>query len=141
MVRGQAVSVMTIAALARAGGVGVETVRYYQRRGLLETPARSETGGRGGSVRQYGEPDVRRLRFIRSAQAAGFTLQQISELIALDATDDRARARELATERITALDAKIAELTAARGALSRLARECSGGSAGACPIITAFADA
>ena len=129
---------MTIARLARAGGVGVETVRYYQRRGLLETPERPGGGGYGSGVRRYGEQDVRRLRFIRSAQAAGFTLEQIAELIALDATDDRARARELARERITALDAKIAEMKAARDALSRLARACGNGSAGPCPIITAF---
>ena len=129
---------LTIAGLARAGGVGVETVRYYQRRGLLETPERTETGGHGGSIRHYREGDVRRLRFIRSAQAAGFTLEQIAELIALDATDDRARARQLATERVKALDAKIAELKAAREALSRLARECGAGSSGPCPIITAF---
>jgi MerR family mercuric resistance operon transcriptional regulator len=132
---------MTIAGLARAGDVGVETVRYYQRRGLLETPDRPDSAGHGGSVRRYGEQDVRRLRFIRSAQAAGFTLDQIAELIALDATDDRARARELAMERVSALDAKIAELKAAREALARLARECGGGSAGPCPIITAFTDA
>ena len=129
---------MKIAGLARAGGVGVETVRYYQRRGLLETPERPGSGGYGSGVRRYGEQDVRRLRFIRSAQAAGFTLEQIAELIALDATDDRARARELARERITALDAKIAEMKAARDALSRLARACGNGSAGPCPIITAF---
>lgn len=141
MVRGQAPPEMTISGLARAGRVGVETVRYYQRRGLLGMPDRSDGGGHGGRIRRYGEPDVRRLRFIRSAQAAGFTLVQIAELIALDATDDRARARGLAKERIRALDAKIAELQAAREALSRLARECGGGSAGPCPIITAFADA
>ena len=129
---------LTIALLARAGGVGVETVRYYQRRGLLETPERTETGGHGGSIRRYGEWDVRRLRFIRSAQAAGFTLEQIAELLALDATDDRARARQLAAERVRALDSKIAELKAARDALSRLARECGAGSSGPCPIITAF---
>ena len=128
---------LTIAGLAREGGVGVETVRYYQRRGLLETPARS---GYGSAVRRYGEEDVRKLRFIRSAQTAGFTLEQIAELIALDATDDRARARELANERIAALDAKIAELKTARNALSRLARECGDGSAGPCPIIIAFDD-
>jgi MerR family mercuric resistance operon transcriptional regulator len=99
-----------------AGAVNVETVRYYQRRGLLEVPQRPETGGHGGSVRRYAERDVRRLRFIRSAQAAGFTLEQIAELIALDATDVRTRARELARERITELDAKIAEIKTARDA-------------------------
>ena len=129
---------MTIAGLARAGGVGIETVRFYQRRGLLQTPSRPRNGGHSGGIRRYGEDDLRRLRFIRSAQAAGFTLEQIAELIALDATDDRPRARELAGERIATLDAKIAELTAARDALSRLARKCGAGSVGPCPILTAF---
>ena len=69
---------MTISGLARAGGVGVETVRFYQRRGLLETP------GRENGVRRYDEADARRLRFIRSAQAAGFTLEQIAELLRLE---------------------------------------------------------
>ncbi|MEO6377008.1 MAG: MerR family DNA-binding protein [Caulobacteraceae bacterium] len=129
---------MTIAGLARQGGVGVETVRYYQRRGLLRTPERPVGGGLAGGVRRYDQEDVRRLTFIRSAQAAGFTLEQIAELMTLDAGEDRARARALAQERIAALDAKIAELTAARAALQRLARECGAGAAGPCPIIAAF---
>lgn len=126
---------LTIGKLADAGGVGVETVRYYQRRGLIDTPERA---GIYGGVRRYGDSEVRRLRFIRSAQAAGFTLEQIAELLMLDATDDRARARELARERIEALDAKIAEMTRARDSLRKLARECSGGAAGPCPILAAF---
>jgi MerR family mercuric resistance operon transcriptional regulator len=89
-------------------------------------------------VRRYGGGDVRRLRFVRSAQAAGFTLDEIGELLALDATGDRARARQLATERIAVLDAKVAELEAARDALSRLADECGSGAAGPCPIIASF---
>jgi MerR family mercuric resistance operon transcriptional regulator len=125
----------TIAGLAREGGVGVETVRYYQRRGLLQTPERGESG-RG--IRRYGNDDVQRLRFIRSAQAAGFTLEQIAELLALDSTEDRARAHTLANERIAALDAKIAELKAARNALHHLAKECGSGSSGPCPIIESF---
>lgn len=132
---------LTIAGLARGAGVGVETVRYYQRRGLLETPERPESVGLGGGVRRYGEEDLRKLRFIRSAQSAGFTLEQIGELLALDATDDRARARELARERIAALDAKIEELEKARASLRRLARECGSGSAGPCPILTSFEQA
>lgn len=129
---------LTIAGLARSAGVGVETVRFYQRRGLLETPERPGNAGHGGSVRRYGDEDVRRLRFIRLAKAAGFTLAHISELLALDATDDRARARELANEQIKALDARIAELEQARASLHRLARECGSGSAGPCPILTSF---
>ncbi len=128
----------TIAGLARDGGVSVETVRYYQRRGLLETPARTGGDSFGGGVRRYGDEDVRRLRFIRSAQAAGFTLEQIGELLSLDATDDRARARALALERLTALDAKIAELEGARASLRRLAQACSAPTPGPCPIIAAF---
>ena len=129
---------MTIARLAAAGGVGVETVRYYQRRGLLETPERPEGSGLGGGVRRYGAEDVRRLKFIRSAQAAGFTLEQIGELLALDAGEDRARARTLAEGRLVELDARIAELEAARAALRRLATACAGGGKGPCPIIAAF---
>jgi MerR family transcriptional regulator, mercuric resistance operon regulatory protein len=128
-------SEMTISGLAAAGGVGVETVRYYQRRGLLNEPARPFLY-RG--VRRYDDEDVKRLRFIRSAQAAGFTLDQIGELLALDAGEDRARARELARGQIATLDARIAELQAARGALARLADECGRGGAGPCPIIAAF---
>jgi MerR family mercuric resistance operon transcriptional regulator len=123
---------LTIGGLARQGGVGVETVRYYQRRGLLETP------GRGDGVRRYGPADARRLRFIRSAQTAGFTLEQIGELLTLDASDDRVRARDLARGRLAELDARIAELETARAALQRLAKACGAGGAGPCPIITAF---
>jgi MerR family mercuric resistance operon transcriptional regulator len=128
----------TIAGLARQGGVGVETVRYYQRRGLLRTPERPAGGGVAGGVRRYGAEDLRRLRFIRSGQAAGFTLEQIAELLTLDASGDRARARELARERIADLDRKIEDLKAARTALQRLETACSAGGAGPCPIISAF---
>lgn len=123
---------LTIGSLARAAGVGVETIRFYQRRGLVAEPAKA------GSIRRYGERDVERIRFIKRAQAAGFTLAEIGELIALDAGEDRARARELASARIAALDARIAELRQARSALARLARECSEGKDGPCPIIDSF---
>lgn len=129
---------MTIAALSRAGGVGVETVRYYQRRGLMPEPPRPEGSGLGGGVRRYGEDHVRRLRFIKSAQTAGFTLEEIGELLDLDANDDRGRAQAMARTRMAALDAKIAELAAARTALARLADQCSSGGKGPCPIIAAF---
>lgn len=128
----------TIANLAREGGVGVETVRYYQRRGLLRTPEKSGGSALSGGIRRYDAEDVRRLRFIRAAQGAGFTLDQIGELMDLDAGEDRARARALAAERIEALDRKIAELQAAREALARLAGACAASDAGPCPIIEAF---
>jgi MerR family mercuric resistance operon transcriptional regulator len=135
MVRSQVTT--TIAGFARKGGVGVETIRYYQRRGLLKTPPRAGSASRSGSIRRYGDEDLRQLHFIRKAQTAGFTLEQIAELIALDATQGRARARALAKERITALDAKISELQQAREALSRLSAECAS-SRGPCPILRAF---
>jgi MerR family mercuric resistance operon transcriptional regulator len=127
---------LTISGLARDGGVGVETIRYYQRRGLLDTPERASGASR--EVRRYGVEDVRRLRFIRAAQAAGFTLDEIAELLALDASEDRTRAQSLAAKRIAALDVKIAELQTARASLRRLLHDCSAGSTGPCPIIAAF---
>jgi MerR family mercuric resistance operon transcriptional regulator len=132
MVQSQEGIGLTIARLAAAGGVGVETVRFYQRRGLLDTPTRD------GGIRRYGPGDVRRLRFIRQAQSAGFTLEQIRELLALDAGEDRARARALAAERVEALTAKIEALERARDSLRRLAAECGSGRKGPCPILTAF---
>lgn len=123
---------LTIAGLAKAGGVGVETIRYYQRRGLLGLPPRA------GAVRRYGPADVRRLLFIRRAQAAGFTLEAIAELLELDSGGDRARVRALAAERLAALEARIAELESARAALTRLSRACAAGDEGPCPIIEAF---
>ncbi|MEO8547137.1 MAG: MerR family DNA-binding protein [Sphingomicrobium sp.] len=123
---------LTIARLGAAAGVGVETVRYYQRRGLLAVPSSA------GAVRRYDADDVRRLRFIRRAQGAGFTLDEIGELLALDRTNDRARVRALATERVAALDARIAELEQSRAALERLRSTCASGRKGPCPILEAF---
>jgi MerR family mercuric resistance operon transcriptional regulator len=129
---------LTIGKLAAAGDVGVETVRYYQRRGLLDTPVRSGGDGWGGGIRRYGDDDLRRLKFIRSAQAAGFTLDEISELLALEASDDRVRVRTLVRERIDVLDEKIAQMTETRAALARLADQCAASDKGPCPILAAF---
>jgi MerR family mercuric resistance operon transcriptional regulator len=132
MVQSQGVQSLTIGKLAAAAGVGVETIRFYQRKGLLAEPQRD------GGVRRYGSLDLMRLRFIRQAQTAGFTLREIKELLELDAGEDRSRARELARARVQALDERIAELKGARNALQKLARECSQGSSGPCPILTSF---
>lgn len=123
---------LSIGKLAEKGGVGVETVRFYQRKGLLETPPR------GDGIRRYGDDHVQRLRFIRRAQQAGFTLSEIQELLELDASFDRARAHDLAATRIAALDRQIEQLQRARASLNRLARECEEGTSGPCPIIAAF---
>lgn len=125
-------SPLTIARLAATAGVGVETVRYYQRRGLMQEPPKA------AAVRRYGPDDIRQLQFIRHAQAAGFTLEEIRELLALDATGDRARAQSLAKARVQALNQQIAKLKLARDALKRLATECAGGDSGPCPILSAF---
>ncbi len=123
---------LTIGKLAELGGVGVETVRFYQRRELLGTPPRD------GGIRRYGDQDVRRLRFIRKAQQAGFTLEEIRELLELDAGQDRRRAHEMAEQRMAKLDEQIAELQRARKSLERLAKDCASGRSGPCPILVAF---
>lgn len=123
---------MTIGKFAATGGVGVETIRFYQRKGLLRTPKRLEGG------RRYGREDVRRLLFIKRAQTAGFTLEEIRELLDLDAGEDRDRAREAARSRLGALNVRIAELNRTREALERLIKECSSGSGGPCPILASF---
>lgn len=122
----------TIAKFAEAGGVSVETVRFYQRKGLLNIPS-----GNSG-IRHYGAEDMRRLKFIRKAQAAGFPLEEIKELLDLDLCENRHRAHQLAVQRLKILDAKLAELGAARDALKRLANQCGKGEAGPCPILESF---
>ncbi len=122
----------SIGKLAEAGGVGVETVRFYQRKGLLGTPPRD------GGIRRYGNEDVRRLRFIRKAQKAGFTLEEIKELIDLDAGQDHHRVHELAASRIEKLDEQITELHRARETLQRLTKECAEGRSEPCPILATF---
>ncbi len=128
---------MTISELARSAGVGVETVRFYQRKGLVPDPKPGASGGAWGR-RHYGEEELRRLHFIRSAQDAGFTLGEIAELLELDRSNDRPRARQMAAERIADLDAKIETMARARDRLRKLAKECAGSSSGPCPIIAAF---
>ena len=125
---------LSIKQFAEAGGVGVgvETVRFYQRKGLLDTP------GKGDGIRRYGDVDVRRLRFIRMAQRAGFTLVEIRELLALDSGQDRRRARELAQAWIARLNEQIAEMERARDYLQKLARQCTAKASGPCPILASF---
>lgn len=127
---------LSVAQLARAGGVGVETIRYYQRLGLMTRPA--TMGKQGTGIRHYDERDVHRLRFIRGAQSAGFKLQEIRRLLELEHTDERAEVREIARNRITLLDAQIASMQHARSALVRLAHECERSNTGPCPILNAF---
>ncbi|NCP12050.1 MAG: MerR family DNA-binding protein [Sphingomonadales bacterium] len=126
---------LTISQLAASAQVGVETVRFYQRRKLLRAPDATE---KARGIRHYDRRDVDRLQFIRSAKLAGFTLAEIGELLTLDAGSDRARARVMAAERIADIDRQIAALTRARASLARLANECARDEAGPCPIIASF---
>lgn len=123
---------LSIGKFAAAAGIGVETVRFYQRKGLLEIPAKHS------GMRRYGKNELRQLMFIRKAQAAGFTLKEIKELISLDSGHNRDRAHELALSRIKAIEDKIVELQQARDALKRLAVECSEADTGPCPILESF---
>jgi len=127
---------LTIGQLARAAGVGVETVRFYERGGLLPAPARRHSG-----YRQYPQDAVRRVRFIRRAKDLGFTLKEIGEL--LDLRVDRRRGcadvRALARAKIADVDAKMNDLARIRAALDRLARACRGtGPTSKCPILEAI---
>lgn len=124
---------LTVSQFAATAEVGVETVRFYQRKGLLQTPEPD------GGIRRYGDEAIRRLRFIRRAQEAGFTLNEIGELLHLDSGLDQQRARELAKKRISQLDSRIAEMQRARDSLEKLAGECAkGGSSRPCAILSAF---
>lgn len=122
---------MKIGDLARAGGVSVETIRFYQRRGLLSEPPR------GTGARRYSNAHLERLRSIRAAQAAGFALDEIVTLFGLD-HDDRAAARALAEARIAVIDERIATLQRMRDALKALAADCAKSANGPCPILQAF---
>ncbi len=127
---------LTVSELARAGGVGVETIRYYQRQGLMPRPG--SLGRAGGGIRHYDQQDVRRLNFIRGAQAAGFKLREIARLLELEGETDRSEVRRIARERIAILDREIAEMRRARRALAQLADQCERNDAGPCPILNAF---
>ncbi len=130
-------SKMTIGQLASAAGVGVDTVRYYERIGLIPMPARSL-----GGYRLYAQADLERVEFIRSAQRLGFSLREIKRLLSLLAQDeDRMKVRQLATIRLDEIDRQLAELESHRDTLTGLIDACSGhGPLTECPIIEALLD-
>lgn len=123
---------LTIGRLADAAGVGVETVRYYERRGLLAPPPRSASG-----YRQYGDDDVWRLAFIRRAKALGFTLADVAALLEVDVDGPGAAAEVLATasSRLTAIEARIDELGTVRARLRALLDECVDGGPGCTSLV------
>jgi MerR family copper efflux transcriptional regulator len=125
---------LTIGKLAQAAEVGIETVRFYERAGLLRKPQRTPAG-----YRLYAESDATRLRFIRRAKALGFSLEEIAELLRLnDGGGRRGAVRALAEQRLTEIEQKLTELSHMRDTLRHLIHECHGdGPLAGCPIIEA----
>ena len=129
---------MQIGELARRAEVAIDTVRYYERQGLLPKPLRQSSG-----YRRYQDDDVLRLRFIRRAKALGFTLDDIAGLLELSArrAGDMADFKQSAELRLEALDARIAELLRVRSGLHTLVTTCPGhGALAACPILAALSE-
>jgi len=124
---------LRIGTVAERSGLSVDTVRFYERRGLIARAPRTPAG-----YRSYPGETVRRLRFVRRAKALGFTLAEIAELLALrlDGGDDCARVRERTAAKLDDVEARIADLERMRGALHEVLAACHGRQAtGTCPIL------
>lgn len=125
---------LTIGAFAKAAGVSVETIRFYQRKGLLRTPDRLY-----GSIRRYSTADVARLKFVKAAQRLGFNLDEIGQLLKLADGTHCAEAAELGAERLADVRARLADLKRMEAALSKLLEECRKHRDDvACPLIAAL---
>lgn len=127
---------LKIGQLASRAGVNIDTVRYYERAGLLPEPPRRPSG-----YRAYDDGAVRRLRFIRRAKTLGFTLEEIGELLSISAKRDVRAVKRAAKRKLLAVDERLAELQRIRDALAGLIDHCPGhGRAEACPILAALND-
>ncbi len=127
---------LTIGQVARGAGIGVETVRFYERRGILEPPPRTDSG-----YRQYPKDTLARLRFVGRAKQLGFTLKEIKELLALriDPLTTCADVKSRAEEKITDVAEKIRSLKRMKSALVKLTKTCAGeGTSSECPILDAL---
>jgi MerR family mercuric resistance operon transcriptional regulator len=127
---------LTIGQVAREAGVNIQTIRYYERRGLLPEPPRGDSG-----YRYYGEEAVKHIRFIRNAKELGFSLKEIGELLSLrlDPEGMSAAVKELAKEKLTDIEDKIDTLQRIRAALEGLIQTCPGcGPVQECPILDAL---
>lgn len=126
----------TIGTLARAAGVNVETIRFYQRRGLMPEPERP-----WGGIRRYTRQDADRLRFIKSAQRLGFTLDEVIELLRLEDGSHCEEARRLAEAKLADVRARLADLARMEAALAGLVDSCRGHEGKvSCPLIAALRD-
>ena len=129
-----ATNAMTIGRLAAAAGVHVETVRYYQRRGLLRAPSRAP-----GSARRYEAEDVGRLRFIRRAQGLGFSLAEVSELLEIQGQAACEQTRQLADRKLTDVRSRLQQLKRLESDLVSMVARCDRVEAGgACPMLDVF---
>lgn len=129
-------SVLTIGRLAKAAGVGVETVRYYQSRGLLRVPAAN------GGFRVYPAAAIDRIAFIKRAQALGFSLDEVRSLLNLEDGRNRRAIQSVTQTRLSQIEDKLADLHRMREALSELLHRCKQtGPMQACPIIATLAGA
>jgi MerR family transcriptional regulator, mercuric resistance operon regulatory protein len=125
---------LTIAGVARGAGVGVETVRFYERRGLIAQPEKLN-----GAYRRYGSDHVRRIRFIKRSQELGFTLEEIESLLKLEDGTDRRSIQKIATARLEQVRERIADLRRIERTLKHLLDDCRNGAGHRCPIISAIA--
>lgn len=127
---------MQIGELAKSAGVPIDTVRYYERHGILPAPRRQPSG-----YRSYGANDVARLRFIRRAKALGFSLGEIQDLLALTGRRGRnmAGVKRAAAAKLADVERRLAEMTRVRDGLRRLVAACPGhGDLATCPILAAL---
>lgn len=126
---------LTIGKLAAATGVNVETIRYYERAGLLAPPARTD-----GNYRSYRDGDVARLRFVRRTRDLGFSLEQVRALLSISGQGERdcGDVDAIASEHLAEVDRKIADLTALRHELAGAVASCAGGTVAECRILEAF---
>jgi len=133
----EAPNTFTIGALAAAAEVNVETIRFYQRCGLLGEPQRP-----AGSVRRYGPADVARVRFVKSAQRIGFSLDEVAQLLQLEDGTRCGEAREIAAHRLRDVRQRLADLQRIEAALGAMVARCAGGRGRvACPLIAALQEA
>lgn len=128
---------LTIGKLSEATGVKVETIRYYERAGLIAAPARTP-----GNYRAYAIQDLERLRFIRRTRDLGFTLEEVRAMLDLSGQRDRSCGTidAIATKHLDEVDRKITDLQGLRRELSAIISSCAGGTVGDCRILEAFAD-
>lgn len=126
---------LTIGRLARAAGVGIETIRYYQKRDLLPIPETKET-----TFRHYPVELIDRIQFIKRAQELGFTLDEVTVFLRLADGGDRTSIRSVASRRLNEIREKIGDLQKMEIVLSKLVQECeASGKAAPCPVIAALA--